>query len=267
MKNALFLLLLWCSFAIAQPLEIISLRHRTAAQMLPVLQPFVEAGGALTGVNDKLFLRASARNQAEIRTLLKELDTPLRRLMISLRQAGEGESDAAGAGVRGTVRIENGKVDAGGTARVYSSDRRQTRSINQQVQTLDGSRASIMVGTSFLIPLRQMVLTPAGAVVSDVLVERDIGSGFYALPRLSDNHVTIEISPFDDTISGGSAGQGDGVVQRARLVTTVSGRLGEWIELGGATSSDSATGSGTVHYSTRSASRQRRLLLKVDEIP
>jgi hypothetical protein len=55
---------------------------------LPHLLPFVEPGGAVNGMNDKLFVRASARNLAEIRQLVAALDTPQRRLMISLRQDG-----------------------------------------------------------------------------------------------------------------------------------------------------------------------------------
>ena len=83
-----------------------------------------------------------------------------------------------------------------------------------------------------------------------------------AVPRVSGDRVTIDISPRDDT-----PGPLPGSVNTQRLVTTVSGRLGEWIELGGASGEQGASGSGIASYGTRSASRQRRLLLKVDELP
>lgn len=261
MKKVVWLLLLCSVSVFAQSLEIISLRHRTAEQLIPQLQAFVEPGGALTGMNDKLFLRASARNQTEIRSMLEALDTPLRRLRISLRQDGESSSEAAGGGVNGRVRIDDGKVGASGTARVYSSDRRQRSDINQQVQTIDGGRASIMVGQSFLLPLRQVVQTPAGTIVAETLVQRDVGNGFVAVPRLSGDRVTLEISPVNDI-----AGQVPGTVNVQRLVTTVSGRLGEWIELGGSVADESSREAGVTRYGTRSASRQRRLLLRVDEV-
>ena len=47
---------------LAQSLEVIDLKYRTAAEVIPVLQPLLEQGGALTGQDYKLFVRASAAN-------------------------------------------------------------------------------------------------------------------------------------------------------------------------------------------------------------
>lgn len=104
MKRLLFALLMSCSLAWGQGLEIIDLRHRSAEQLLPQLMPFVEPGGALTGMNGKLFMRASGRNR---------------------------------------------------------------RDTLQQVLTIDGGRAAIMVGQSYFLPLRQLVMTPLGVIVSE----------------------------------------------------------------------------------------------------
>ncbi|MDP1733672.1 MAG: hypothetical protein Q8L44_04830 [Sulfuritalea sp.] len=262
MKRLLWVMLLGCSLAWGQTLEIISLRHRSAEAMLPQLAPFVEPGGAITGVGDKLFLRASARNQADIRALVASLDTPLRRLMISVRQDGENSHEDRGAGVSGRVVLGAGAPVVSGQGRLYQSDSRSRRNTVQQVQTIDGGRAAIMVGESFLLPLRQVVLTPAGVVVSESFVQRDLGTGFVAVPRLNGERVTLEISPRDDT-----PGPTPGSVNVQRLLTTVSGRLGEWLELGGSTGEQAGSSGAIASYGTRSASRQRRLLLKVEELP
>jgi hypothetical protein len=105
-----------------------------------------------------------------------------------------------------------------------------------------------------------VVLTPAGVVVSETLVQRDLGTGFVAVPQLNGDRVTLDISPRDDTL-----GPLPGSVNTQRLVTTVSGRLGEWLELGGSVGEQSgSSGSAIASYgTTQSASRQRRLLLKV----
>ncbi len=261
-----FLFLLACVVSLvpalgwAQALEIISLRHRMADELLPQLQPFVERGGALTGMNDKLFLRASARNQQEIRQLVASLDVPLRRLMISVRQEGEDERVARGGSVAGEVTVRNSRVDAGGTARVYSSSRAGSERIAQQVQTVDGRRAAIRVGESIVVPLTQIVTGPAGTVVSQTLVQRDLGTGFHALPRVSGGRVDIEISPLHDT-----AGEGPLGVRSERLVTTLSGPLGEWLVLGGSDVAGSAQAGGQ-SWGSHTAARQRRLLLKVEEL-
>ena len=47
----------------------------TVDQVLPTLLPLVEPGGTLTGMNDQLFLRASARNREEIRRVLATIDS------------------------------------------------------------------------------------------------------------------------------------------------------------------------------------------------
>ena len=109
--------------------------------------------------------------------------------------------------------------------------------------------------------MRQLVIGPNGAILSETLVQRDLGSGFVAVPRLSGERVTIEISPRDDT-----PGPLPGSVNSQRLVTTLSGRLGEWLELGGLAANQTGNSAGITSYGTQSASRQRRLLLKVEEL-
>jgi hypothetical protein len=52
-----------------------------------------------------------------------------------------------------------------------------------------------------------------------------------------------------------------------RLPTTASGRLGEWLELGGSIGDQSGRSVGIASVGTQTASRQRRLLLKVEELP
>lgn len=274
MRRLLWALLLACSMVWGQALEIISLSHRRAEQLLPQLMPFVEPGGALTGFNDRLFLRASGRNQAEIRELVASLDTPLRRLVISVRQEAANTAEEDGAGVSAGVRAGGGAAAVSGTARLYQSDSRSRRNTQQQVQTIDGERAAIMVGQSFLMPLRQIVLTPAGVVIAESLVQRDLGTGFVAVPRLNGDRVTLEIRPRDDT-----PGPVPGSVNVQRLSATVSGRLGEWIELGGSVGEQGTRSGALASYGTRAASRtlsagdsasrasKSRLLLKVEELP
>jgi hypothetical protein len=262
MKRLLYALLFLSSLAWGQALEIISLKHRSAEDLLPQLAPFVESGGTITGVGEKLFLRAGARNQGEIRGLVASLDIPLRRLLISVRQDGADSGSQRGAGVGGRVEVGAGSAAISGRGHLYQSDSRSRRDISQQVQTIDGGRAAIMVGESFFLPLRQVVMTPAGVVVSESLVQRDLATGFVAVPRLSGDRVTLDIGPRDDT-----PGPVPGSVTSTRLVTTVSGRLGEWLELGGSAGEQNVASGGLVSYGTRSTSRTRRLLLKVEELP
>lgn len=244
-----------------EPLEIITLKHRRAEQLLPQLIFFVESGGAISGKDNRLFLRASKENQAEILKLVEALDTPLRRLMIQVRQEGESNSEAGGADVAGRVILGGGAPAVQGSAGLYQQQNSR-RTASQQVQTLEGERASIISGQSLVLPMRQIIVTPAGVVVAQSIVQYDLGTGFVAVPRLNGDQVTLEISPFDDT-----AGRLPGSVNVQRLVTTVSGRLGEWIALGESGIDTNDTQREIAGYGVKSASRQRRFLLKVDELP
>ena len=75
---------LWVGVAVAQQMEIIQLRSKTVDEVLPALLPLVEPGGTLTGMNDQLFLKTSARNREEIKRVLAAMDKPSRRLIIRI---------------------------------------------------------------------------------------------------------------------------------------------------------------------------------------
>ena len=133
-------------------------------------------------------------------------------------------SGSLGRSGGGSVQIQRG----GSSVTTEIVDTRSS-SAGQMVQVMEGGRAFIQMGQSVPVPLRQAVLGPNGVVVTESTVYRDLGQGFYAEPHLAGDRVTLEISPQNDT--PGSYGPGSANIQR--LSTTVSGRLGEWIALGG----------------------------------
>lgn len=267
--------------ALAQgQLEIITLRHRTAEQVLPVLQPLVERGGAISGLNNRIILRASGANRAEIKQALAAIDAPLRRLLITVKQDNERSSAASGAELSGSVGSGGARVIAPGSrdqrgivvegrrgddvvrGRAYGTRGAASDRVLQQVQVIEGGRALIQVGYSFPIALREVASGPYGSVATESVVYRDIGTGFYAQPSLAGDTVTLEISPQQESLSRTDPG----AVSSHRLTTTVSGRLGEWIELGGLDQDARSDRAGITSYSTRSGLAQRRVLLKVEEV-
>jgi len=260
-------------------MEILRLKHRTAEELIDALRPLVEKGGSISGMQDKIIVRASAGNRAQIRAALAAVDTAPRRLMISVKQdntaSGQsGAADVTGSVGRAGVRIGKPDHGRGGAAvdlghgdnpvrsRVWSSRGAASDRASQQVQVIEGGRAFIEIGYSLPLPLRQAVIGPGGAVLSEAVVYRDIGTGFYARPRLSGDRVTLEISPQQESMSLTEAG----AVRSSRLSTTVSGPLGEWIEIGAANQESAADRSGTLSYSTRGSLDSRRVLLRVDEL-
>lgn len=253
--------LCWSLLAWAQQsMEILQLRSKSAEQVLPALLPLVEPGGTLTGMNDQLFLRASPRNRADIKRALEALDRPARQLVIQVSTQRQGEDSSRGGNVSGQVVIgTRPRVDA--DARVWDTKSARSDRGAQMVRAQEGSAAFIQIGQSVPVPMRQVIVGPGGAIVSQTTVYQDLGRGFYALPRVNGDRVTLDISQHAE----GVGQYGPGSVHTQRLSTTVSGRLGEWIELGGSGQQGSNHESGTTSLSTSEVRDRRSIWLKVEE--
>lgn len=263
--RSLWLVVLLCvSATAAAQMEVIQLRNRTAEEVIPVLRPLVEPGGAITGMQYQLILRASPANVADIRRVLDTLDTRPRRLLISVRQDRDAAQDARGGSVSGSIHA--GSPGAGGTitGRAFDDSTRNRSSVSQTLQVMEGGIASIDVGRS--VPLRGQTVTRTvnGVVVRDTTSYRDVGTGFQVRPRVAgppgDERVTLEIAPRRDTPGPG------GSVDIQRAASVVTGRLGEWLELGGTSVSESRSGSGILSGSSAQRGDNRSIWVKVEEL-
>lgn len=243
--------------ASAQQLETIQLRHQTPDRVLPILQPLLAPGGTLTGFNDKLFLRTTPENRQQILQVLAEIDAPLRQLIIQVSTQGNHSEGRRSYSIGGDVVVGGSGTRMEGSAR--DSERTRSSAGEQRVRATEGSPAFIQVGRSFAIPLREVVIGPNGAVVREATVWRDVGSGFHAVPRVSGQRVTLEITQFADAAT---SRRGD--VDTRQLSTTISGQLGEWIELGGTTTSDQGRSSELLGRGTYREASQQSIWLKVD---
>jgi type II secretory pathway component GspD/PulD (secretin) len=180
--------------ASAQALEVISLKYRTADQVLDTLRPLVEPGGVLSGQGSQLIVRASARNVAEIRRALEAIDRPGRRLQVSVRFDDAFEASQREMAASGTISNRGARVEVRGN----ESQRQAIERVDQRLQVMDGGRAMIQTGRA--------------------TVRRDVMSGFEVVPRLSGDAVTIDIY-------ASRAGS-------TTVSSSVTSRLGEWFELG-----------------------------------
>lgn len=259
MKRFLALLLCTAAPAFAQgTLEVIPLRHRTAEQVIPVLRPLLEPGGALSGQFNQLIVRTSPANLAQIRQVLDAIDQPQRRLMILVRF--DNAEDRAARGVQTDARIST----RGSSADIRIQDARsvQDEQVDQRIQVLEGGRAVIAAGQSRPIRQRQVIQTPGGPVVQETVSMQGASTGFEVVPRVSGGNVFLDIAPQREQFAPGPSG----AIQSERVASTVSGRLGEWIELGGSSGSSTRSDSGILSSRERTASENRRVWVKVEEI-
>jgi type II secretory pathway component GspD/PulD (secretin) len=214
-----------------QALEIIPLRYRTVEQVLPSLQPLLEPGATLSGSRGQLFLRASPSNADEIKRALAVIDRPAKRLQISVRfddalERERRDLQASGSIGSGGVRFRGSAQDS----RTSTGER-----VDQRVQVLEGSQATIFAGRSNGY--------------------QDLASGFAVVPRLSGGLVHLEI------VQQHQAG-----LQGQRLSTSTTARLGEWTELGGVAQSSARDDRSIGSAGGRRASESRQVWVKVETL-
>jgi hypothetical protein len=258
----------------------IDLRHRSATEVLPVIQPLLDPGGRVAGHEYQLFVRTSDRNFAEIARTIREVDIPLRTLRISLRYSDSlRTTDAEQAvsihqGGTGTTRIlvsptatrGDGVVlrrtGPGGMVEYRSEHHTSSRGQDtaQFVSVLEGRRAYIAVGAS--LPQVQPFLALAGdrLRVAVGITYYDVSTGFSVLPRLHGETVELEISPRLAFRSN----QGDHVVDFAELSTQIRVRLGEWVDVGSSLSATNQMDRAILSGSNGSADERLGLQLRVD---
>ena len=219
-------------FALAQfALEIIPLRHATAEQVLPVLRPLVEPGGTLSSSANQLFVRASPSNVAELKRVLEMIDRPARRLQILVRLDSVADRSRGELAAGGTISNRGSNIEI----RAQDASGRAGERVDQQLTLLEGGRGFVSTGRA------------------DALRER--ASGFEVVPRLSGDRVTLDIAQQRES--------GD---QFQRLATTASGRLGEWIELGGVTGGATREERGILSSTRSASSSSQRIWIKVLEL-
>lgn len=260
----LLLVSLLFSVSLHAATEVIPLNFRMAQDMLPIAESVVGDQGKVNAYSNQLIVNAPSEVITELRQVLSQLDSEPKRLLISVDTQNSAVSNQSGYRVDGSVvigdtEVRTGRGETGGRdqARII---RRSTSSQGdgiQQVQTTEGYPALIQVGQS--VPLTTSVTDEYGRLYQQNQY-RNVTRGFYATATVHGDRVQISISSQQDRMSSSRAD----VVDIQETDTRVSGRLGEWISLGGIDQSASSSQSGTLRRHSTTGRQDLSLRLKVD---
>lgn len=256
-RGAILLLAFVCAWAQAQSLQIIQLHNRPADQVLPVIQPLLAPSGTASGSGFQLFVRTTPENLAQIRQVVASLDKAARQLVIYVKQDAAGQGGRSGVGVGGTLAPGAG----GAHGSVYDSTSTARDAVAQQVRTQEGVPAYISASTSEPLVTRSVARTRNGAAVQERVVPRELNSGFYVTPRVNGDIVFLDIGAQRET----PGSQGPGSADTSRVRTTVSGRLGQWIELGGASTARAQDSRGVLSSAASGDASARSIYVRVEE--
>jgi len=242
-------LVLLVSAVQADSISTIQLQHRPAEDVIPIIEPMLGADDGISGQGFKIFLRSSPETLARVREMVEDLDIPAKILQVSVFQGSA--RDLGELGISADVQIERGDasvdigngrdndVDAGGSVTYSTSD--GSVSLNgistqkslrdnpiHQVRVAEGTEAYIETGER--VPYFYGAWKGRRGYGGSIEYE-DAMTGFYVLPRIRGDNVILEVSPFKSTQSNT---RGDNIETQS-AGTTVTGRIGEWLLVGGIT--------------------------------
>jgi type II secretory pathway component GspD/PulD (secretin) len=251
------------------PIEVIELKSRPYEEILPLVQPFVGSDGTVTGMGSRLVIKAAPERVTEIKRLLAGFDRPPRRLRIMVSNGDDRVRSSSGYRASADIKTGNGQISINspghpvdssrGELRVH--DRRSTtrQSSQQFVQAMEGQPAYISSGLR--VPLQTTERYYDGGIPYQRSTTQlhDVTRGFYVVPRVSGDTVTLEIAQHSD-----QPGRRYGVVDTQRVDSVVNGRLGEWIDLGGLDATETARQGGLARSVNSQQGRLQGIQVKVD---
>jgi type II secretory pathway component GspD/PulD (secretin) len=270
----LLVLILFSSFLHAAELQIIHLNYRSAEEIIPLVRPLIDNKAVVTGSDYKLIVRASPQQINDIKILLKELDRPLQQLIISVRQDRQFTGENARHGVAGSIGNDKSRLQFGRPARpgglnmqyrndddILQANTRQRDvaiddNVSQQVRTISGQPAYITIGQSRPVPQQQTIVHRDQVIQTQNTYYQDSITGFYVTPRVHGEQVILQIytqrqQPIDYR------------VESSQISTSVQGKLGEWIALGGSDENSNQSGSGLFQKNNRSSNDLRNVSVRV----
>jgi hypothetical protein len=223
--------------------EVIAVRNRPAADLVSVLESVVAPDGSVAAMENKLIVKAGPRAMQQVRELVASLDVAPRSLWITVRHASTDRSSSRSGAVAASVPAGGTTVEVSpdGASVKTTTTRSHTRvagafdasssqgagSDVQRLQCLEGRPAYIRVGRAE--PVTQGYIVPGpgapGVATGTAYAEADIG--FWVVPHLAGSTVSLDLATSRDAF------EASGAIGVRRTSGSVSGRLGEWIPVGG----------------------------------
>jgi len=264
MKNILALLLFLVSLNAWSDMiiETIQLQHRNSEEVVPIVKPMLDPEGSLTGLGYKIIIKSTPDNISEIRTLIKEIDVNPKNLKISVSYRDQSKQSNRGGSVSIQARGDIGSVEIGDPdnqldgnltvsnsndkvkfdARIYETKSKNNNNDIQTMSVTEGYWGTISMGQE--IPYARRVRNADGTVTETVQYKK-IMSGFRVMPQVNGENVTLTIQQQKQARSNNGIS-----IDSSQIETVISGRLGEWMFIGGTDHQKNLSQSG-LSYSTR----------------
>lgn len=227
MKTLIFALFMSISLAVsAMEVRTIHLDHRTPQEVIEKIDGLLPLNTSIKPFDDRIVLRSDKATYESLMKLLADFDKPHTSITVAVLRSQQELQQTHRRQDRVDDEQRNTGVETGSTR--YST--RDSRERDQLYRASGTAGEPIMLNTRELIPQddQQVVLRQDGNIaISGTSDYLSLQNGFHTVVRLlSDNGLKAEIYPaFSEQTR-------DEAIENTEIATTVTGRIGEWIELG-----------------------------------
>ena len=263
-KNLFFAFLILCGFsALAisadEQVRIYPLQHRSAAELLPQVEPLLGAGERASAAENHLVVIASPATLEAIAGLIEKLDRSLRQFRVQVRWSEEASGNSGHLGYD-PARRRSSLSGQGWTLGTSS------RLSGQALQVSERERAFILTGSD--IPYSSQWAAWSGRYGQGFSRQIDfqkLRSGFSVrVDPLSNGEVQADITP-QLMAAGNSDMVNPAVVTLDQLATVVRLATGTWIDLADFLP-EASIGTRILAGTTEPLPSGRRLQLRIDEV-
>lgn len=224
------------------------LNYRQADDVASLLKPFLHPDGAMSADNYKLHVKTTNKNYKDLIQLIAEIDVSMRQLKISVTMNDElvNSNDQSNKNDNSDEKSE--------TEEYTTAPRTQVKQITVQ----EGKWASLSTGES--IPVGQRIVNPDGTVTESVTY-RTINKKYQMLPRITGEKVTLFVRH-----QSNHQVESDSKTQSETVELTLTGKLNQWILLGGVDRTEVNQPGSRVYSTKRSESQNKKMYVKVEVI-
>ncbi|PSF14548.1 MULTISPECIES: secretin N-terminal domain-containing protein [Marinobacter] len=242
---------LFSTLALAQESRVYQLNNRTSADVAnQIKELYQQAPVSVSARGQQLVVRGEPGLLDEIGMLIESIDVPPVQMRISVRY----RQDIGGKQSGGGVTISDNRAGANVERRTISTN----SSTERQLVVQDGQSAHITSGNVRTIPFA----VQGGRNPAAILEQVETRSGFIVTPQaISDQTVELNIVSFEEdpaSIQG---------YETEALMTIRRVEPGQWVTLGGTSTSQSHRQDGITYRVTGNRSENQSVDVKVDILP
>lgn len=241
-------------------MEVIPLNNRPASEIQSLITPLLENSEQVINNGSRLIIKASPERQLEFKKLIRQLDTRLNNLTITVIQSRTKTAKELNA----SRNFNNPDYNSADISDNYYNHFARTEGLKntdskQQITTLDGKPAIIKTGKTY--PIHDIGLFQYGyPAISSNTQFIEVSTGFTVLPRLTGDRVIIEVKPWSDRVNN------SGKIENQSAQTSVQVNLGEWIEIGGIDKNSEMQSSRVTFHNYSTKNNNVHILIKVEKL-